>query len=98
MRDIDQPSASRADVPAPQVRRRRVWLPSLVWLVPIVAAVVGLSLLIKGVVDRGPEITVTFRNADGLTPGKTPVRYKNVDIGLVKTVRLTPDRGPIQTV
>jgi paraquat-inducible protein B len=65
--------------PRPELRRRARWLPSLVWLIPIVAAIVGLSLLIHTLSERGPEITVTFRTADGLAPGKTPVRYKAVD-------------------
>ncbi|MDW3682382.1 MlaD family protein [Cupriavidus sp. CV2] len=82
-------------VPHPARKPRARWLPSLVWLIPIVAAVVGLSLLINTLASRGPEITVTFRTAEGLTPGKTPVRYKDVDIGLVKTARLAADRSHV---
>ncbi len=82
-------------LPQPERRRRARWLPSLVWLIPIVAAVVGISLLVHSLASRGPEITVTFRSAEGLTPGKTPVRYKDVDIGLVKSVRLAPDRSHV---
>jgi paraquat-inducible protein B len=66
-----------------------------VWLIPIVAAVVGISLLINTLASRGPEISVTFRSADRLTPGKTAVRYKDVDIGLVKSVRLASDRSHV---
>ncbi|RDK11255.1 intermembrane transport protein PqiB [Cupriavidus lacunae] len=82
-------------VPQPGREPRARWLPSLVWVIPIVAAVVGLSLLISTLASRGPEITVTFRTAEGLTPGKTPVRYKDVDIGLVKTARLAADRSHV---
>jgi paraquat-inducible protein B len=81
--------------PRPELRRRARWLPSLVWLIPIVAAIVGLSLLIHTLSERGPEITVTFRTADGLAPGKTPVRYKAVDIGVVKSLRLARDRSHV---
>lgn len=81
--------------PEPARKRRARWLPSLVWLIPIVAAVVGLSLLIHTLTSRGPEITVTFRTAEGLVPGKTAVRYKDVDIGLVKSVRLARDRSHV---
>ncbi|PFH07997.1 paraquat-inducible protein B [Collimonas sp. PA-H2] len=79
----------------PELRQRARWLPSLVWLVPIVAAVAGLSLLIHTLAERGPEISVSFRTADGLAPGKTPVRYKAVDIGVVKSLRLAPDRSHV---
>ncbi|CAG9168868.1 MULTISPECIES: PqiB family protein [Cupriavidus] len=82
-------------LPQPERRRRARWLPSLVWLIPIVAAVVGISLLVHTLTSRGPEITVTFRSAEGLTPGKTAVRYKDVDIGLVKSVRLASDRSHV---
>ncbi|CAG2135870.1 PqiB family protein [Cupriavidus numazuensis] len=82
-------------LPQPERRRRARWLPSLVWLIPIVAAVVGISLLVHTLTSRGPEITVSFRSAEGLTPGKTAVRYKDVDIGLVKSVRLAPDRSHV---
>ncbi len=83
------------DIPQPGRKRRARWLPSLVWVIPIVAAVVGLSLLVSTLASRGPEITVTFRTAEGLTPGKTAVRYKDVDIGLVKTTRLAADRSHV---
>ncbi|MEM5430395.1 intermembrane transport protein PqiB [Cupriavidus oxalaticus] len=83
------------DIPPPGRKRRARWLPSLVWVIPIVAAVVGLSLLVSTLASRGPEITVTFRTAEGLTPGKTAVRYKDVDIGLVKTARLAADRSHV---
>ncbi|WP_454765908.1 PqiB family protein [Cupriavidus campinensis] len=83
------------EVPQPERKPPARWLPSLVWLIPIVAAVVGLSLLITTLASRGPEITVTFRTAEGLTPGKTPVRYKDVDIGLVKTAQLAADRSHV---
>ncbi|MFJ5381216.1 intermembrane transport protein PqiB [Cupriavidus sp. CER94] len=82
-------------IPEPVRKPPARWLPSLVWLIPIVAAVVGLSLLVSTLASRGPEITVTFRTAEGLTPGKTPVRYKDVDIGLVKTARLAADRSHV---
>ena len=82
-------------IPPPGRKPRARWLPSLVWVIPIVAAVAGLSLLVSTLASRGPEITVTFRTAEGLTPGKTAVRYKDVDIGLVKTARLAADRSHV---
>ena len=32
--------------PAPRVARRRDWLPSLVWFIPIIAALVGVTLVV----------------------------------------------------
>ncbi|WP_459571006.1 PqiB family protein [Cupriavidus sp. 8B] len=82
-------------MPGPERRQRGRWVPSLVWLIPLVAAVISLSLLIHTLAERGPSITVSFRSAEGLIPGKTPVRYKAVDIGLVKSLRLAPDRSHV---
>lgn len=87
-----------SSIPVPERRRPPVWLPSLVWLVPIVAAVAGVSLLVHSLASRGPEVQISFRTAEGLVPGKTPVRYKDVDIGLVTAVHLAPDRSHVVAV
>ncbi|AYQ42119.1 paraquat-inducible protein [Burkholderia aenigmatica] len=78
-------------VPDPVIATRAGWLPSLVWLVPLVAALIGIGLVVKSVLERGPEITISFRNADGLEPGKTRVKYKDVEIGTVKAIKLAKD-------
>ena len=78
------------DIPPPEIRPYSRWIPSLVWIVPLVCALIGLSLVIRTVAATGPTITVTFANADGLEAGKTKVRYKDVDIGSVRTITLTP--------
>jgi paraquat-inducible protein B len=79
------------DLPEPIATPRSGWLPSLVWLVPLIAALVGIALVAKSVIDRGPTITISFSTAEGLEPGKTKVKYKDVDIGSVKTIRLSRD-------
>ncbi len=82
----------------PRVARRRNWLPSLIWLIPVIAALVGITLVVKILVDRGPEIEVSFKSAEGLEAGKTAVRYKNVQIGVVQSIRLARDRSTVQVV
>lgn len=79
------------DLPEPVAAPRASWLPSLVWLVPLIAALVGIALVVKSIADRGPTITISFSTAEGLEPGKTNVKYKDVDIGSVKTIRLSRD-------
>ncbi len=71
---------------------------SLVWLVPLIAALVGLSLVVKSYVDAGPQIRITFDSAEGLEAGKTEVRYKNVAIGHLRRVGLTDDRAHVIAV
>jgi paraquat-inducible protein B len=93
MTDENKPITD-ADLPEPVVQRPRINA-SLVWLVPIVAALVGLSLVIHAWIEAGPTINISFQTAEGLDPGKTPVKYKNVIIGRVTTVRLSEDRSHV---
>ncbi len=85
-------------LPRPAVVRRRNWLPSLIWLIPIVAALVGVALVARILLERGPEIVLTFKTADGLEAGKTAVRYKDVQIGTVQSIRLAKDRSNVRVV
>jgi paraquat-inducible protein B len=64
---------------------------SIVWLVPLVAAVIGIWLAYTTLQERGPTITITFDNAEGLEAGKTKVKFKDVEVGTVENVRLSED-------
>src|SRR3569623_66179 len=85
----------REDLPEPVVREHRFSL-SLIWLVPVLAALVGLSLVVHAWLQAGPEITITFQTAEGLEAGKTPVKYKNVVIGKVEGLELSEDRERVR--
>jgi paraquat-inducible protein B len=76
------------------VRRSR-WSISLVWLVPAVALLLGLSMVVQAWRATGPRIEIAFQTAEGLEAGKTQVRFKNVVIGSVKSIRLAPDRSQV---
>ncbi|GLU33341.1 MlaD family protein [Trinickia caryophylli] len=69
--------------------------PSFVWLVPLGAAAVCTVLGIVALAGRGPSVTVSFATAEGIEPGKTKIRYKDVDIGTVDAVRLAPGRARV---
>lgn len=93
------PAASAPDaLPKPRVVRRREWLPSLIWLIPIVAALVGITLVARILMERGPEVVLTFKTAEGLEAGKTAVKYKDVQIGLVTHLRLARDRSHVRVL
>ena len=78
-------------IPVPEKARQRDWMPSLIWLIPILAAVIGITLAVHTWLQRGPEIVIEFRSADGLEAGKTKVKYKEVEIGSVTAVKLAKD-------
>ncbi len=85
------PAAIQPQPGVPQVIQRRFSV-SLVWLVPIVAALVGLSMVAHSWLSAGPKITVSFQTAEGLEANKTQVKYKNVVIGTVTGISLSHDR------
>ena len=85
------PPPSAATPARPEVKRRRGRV-SLIWLVPIVAAVIGLSMALQDWMNLGPRITVSFLTAEGLEAKKTQVKYKNVVIGMVTEISLSDDR------
>ncbi|MEO0035251.1 MAG: hypothetical protein RLZZ501_1274 [Pseudomonadota bacterium] len=85
-----------ADLAAePEIRTRPRWVPSMVWLVPLLAALIGASLVIQAIRERGPTIVVSFSTAEGIEAGKTKVKYKAVDIGEVTALHLAPDRSRV---
>jgi len=78
-----------ARVPTARVHRRRR-IP-LVWIVPALTALIALWLAWDTFSKRGPTITIAFESAAGLTAGQSQLRYKNVVMGTVKTIGISPD-------
>jgi paraquat-inducible protein B len=90
----EQPSAlEREELPEVEVRKRRGI--SLVWLIPLVAGAIAIWLGYTTLQEKGPTIRVAFDNAEGLEAGKTRVRYRNVEVGLVDQVTLSEDLSHI---
>ena len=86
------PGALPEALPEPVVTRKNRARLSLVWLVPLVAVVIGAGLLLGTLMQAGPQVVIEFRTAEGLEPGKTEVRYKEVAVGRVDSVALSGDR------
>jgi paraquat-inducible protein B len=96
MADNPSPPATKGTGEAPQaIIRTRAGL-SIVWLIPLVAAAVGLYLAYWAWSEQGPTITIVFESAEGLEAGKTKLKYKEVDVGLVDSVELTEDLSQVQ--
>ena len=64
---------------------------SIVWLVPVVAILIGGWLAYKGLTEKGPMVTISFESAEGLEAGKTKLKYKDVEVGQVQTIRFNAD-------
>jgi paraquat-inducible protein B len=68
---------------------------SLVWLAPVIAALVTGYLLYRRVQARGPEITLHFRDASNLRRGETTIKYRGVTVGEITTLELSPDHQKV---
>jgi len=64
---------------------------SVIWIIPILAALVAIGIAIQRIRSEGPTITVVFTAAEGIEAGKTFIKYKDVNIGRVTKVELTND-------
>jgi paraquat-inducible protein B len=94
---MSDPYSSNPDfpeVPAASVKTRRRRF-SLVWLVPVVAALIGGWLVVKALTEKGPQVTITFKSAEGLEAGKTKVKFKDVEIGMVEEIRIAEDASHV---
>lgn len=83
------------EIPSAVVERRRYRSSQLIWIIPALALLIGLSLLVKAYLEKGTEITISFKSGDGVEAGKTKVKYKDVEIGLVRSVTIAPDRASV---
>lgn len=86
------------ELPEAVVREARHtrWRISLVWIVPIVAAVIGAGLAWRSWENRGIDIKIEFDSADRIVPGQTTVRFRNVELGVVSGVSVTEDRERVE--
>ncbi len=64
---------------------------SIVWIIPLIAISVGAWLAFKTISERGPEIQIIFNEAEGLEPGQTRIKYKDVNVGKVSKITLSND-------
>lgn len=68
---------------------------SIVWIVPLVALLIGGWLAFKAISEKGPTIKIAFASAEGLEAGKTRIKYKDVEIGKVDEIRLSDDLSTV---
>jgi paraquat-inducible protein B len=74
-------------------KRARV---SVIWIIPILAALVAIGIAVQRILSEGPTIVIVFTAAEGIEAGKTFIKYKDVNIGQVKAIRLTNDYAKVE--
>ncbi|MFQ3226006.1 MAG: paraquat-inducible protein B [Lentimonas sp.] len=68
---------------------------SVIWILPIVALAIGLWMVVHTKMSKGPMIAISFETAEGVTAGKTKIRYLNVNIGQVADVTLNEEMNGV---
>jgi paraquat-inducible protein B len=63
----------------------------VIWLLPLVAVLVGGWLIWKTIAETGPSITISFETAEGIQAGKTKIKYRDVEVGRVDSVGFSDD-------
>jgi paraquat-inducible protein B len=66
-----------------------------IWLLPLAALALVGYLIYSLIAERGPMISITFDNADGLTEQQTEVKYKAVTLGTVANIELSEDLSQV---
>lgn len=76
------------ETPKSEPSSRRV---SAVWLIPLIALAISLTVAWRSYNDRGPTIEIVLDSAAGVTAGATTLRYRDVQFGVVEKLGFTPD-------
>ena len=88
-------AGSAPQVPESRAVSRKQTRLSLVWIIPIVAAIAGAWVAVTRILAEGPKITIVFKSAEGLDAGKTQIHYNGVTVGTLTTIRLSDDHRSV---
>jgi len=72
-----------------KVQKVKNWSP--VWIFPIITALIGAWILFYHYSHQGPEVTLITTNAEGIEAGKTTIKSRSIDVGVVESATLTDD-------
>jgi paraquat-inducible protein B len=84
-------------VPESRTLSRRQTRISLVWFIPIVAALIGVWVAVTRIESEGPKIRIVFDSSEGLEVGKTKIEYKGVEVGTITSIQLSRDHQRVLT-
>ncbi len=88
------PPTNTAAIPeATLTSRRRL---SVIWIIPLIAAIIAGWLVYRSYAERGPQVEISFNSADGVEASKTKIKFKDVDVGTVNSVTISEDLSHIR--
>ena len=87
----EQPATGRdSGKPQQPVLKKKRGIP-FIWILPLLAALIGGGLVIKSLIEAGVPIEIVFNTADGIEAGKTKLIYRGLEVARVKAVQLNPN-------
>lgn len=88
-------SEAPISVPKAVTHKKKHWALSIVWIIPLIAALTGGWLAVSAIRSQGSIITIAFDNAEGLEAKQTRIKYKDVGIGTVQEIRLSDNHEQV---
>jgi len=70
--------------------KKNHWISPL-WFLPFVALLIAAWLGYQSYSESGHRILIHFHSANGITAGRTPIRYHGLEVGKVKNLHLSSD-------
>lgn len=68
---------------------------SIIWIVPVLAALIGLWLVYYSYKEKGLEITIQFNSGEGIVKRETLIKYDGVNVGVVDNISLSEDKKKV---
>ena len=90
----EQDSDNFEDMPEAEVSMKGSGI-SMIWLTPLIAALIGGWLVFQSFSGQGPTIHVSFKSASGIEAGKTQIKYKDIPVGTVEDVQFSDDLSQV---
>lgn len=82
-----------SSIPLAEIRSAKRF--SITWLMPLIAALIAGWLVYTTLASKGPTITISFLNGEGLETEKTKIKYKDVELGIVKDLAISKDLNSV---
>jgi paraquat-inducible protein B len=68
---------------------------SAIWIVPVIALIIGIWMLYQYETSKGKEVKIVLPSASGIEVGKTQIKLRDVQVGVVTDVKLSDDYSHI---
>ena len=71
---------------------------SPIWFLPIIAVVISVWLLVKLNLESKVPITIQMTTAQGITPGKTLIKFRGINAGKVTKIEVSENLAHVDVL